>query len=199
MLSVPLGKKHSEMLARLPLTHTDEAVEAIAQEHGWQEEFMTISRANLPIAVTRLRPPAGNHEVPQMFRAQRATAEAAAVGATAAPAAPGVPAPAPLQFGNGPLPAVPPPRPIFRRHRPPAAPEAAPATVSKASPPVPASAASPVGPESEPVVAGPNLNGNGAANLNGNGVNLNGNGGANLDANGGTNLDGNGASDQWDQ
>lgn len=184
-----------EMLARLPLTPSDESVEAIAAELGWQEEFMTISRANLPIPVSRLRPPVGNHEVPQMFRAQRAVARAAAVPAAALPAhhpALRVPEAAPLEFGSGPLPAVPPPRPNLRRL--PAAPAAAPATVSKA--------ASPVEPGPGPVVASPNVNGN-DVNLNGNdgaaGASLSGNGGANLNGNaagtGGANLNGNGGPD----
>ena len=118
-----------EMLARLPLTPTDEAVEAIAREHGWQDEFMTISRANLPIQTTRLRPPVGNHEVPRMFRAQVAQRDGEVAGG----------APAARAFGsNAPLPAVPPPRPPRRAPAAAAPPAAAPATVSKASPPTPA-------------------------------------------------------------
>lgn len=131
-----------DMLARLPLTPTDETVEAIALEVGWQEEFMTVSRATLPIATSRLRPVVGNREVPRMFAAQRAVAETASV-----------PSPA-RGFGNGPLPPVPPPRPFRRVPQRNAAPAAAPETVSKAAPATPAATAAPApGLEVHPVDA----------------------------------------------
>ena len=63
-----------EMLARLPLSPCDEAVEVIAKEHGWDETFMTTSRASLPIAVTRLRPPVNNRQVPDMFAVSQSKA-----------------------------------------------------------------------------------------------------------------------------
>lgn len=66
------------MLGRLPLTPSDEAVEAIAQDHGWNDEFMVVCRANLPIQMSRLRPVPGNHEVPNMFRNQVSKASGAA-------------------------------------------------------------------------------------------------------------------------
>eukprot|EP00438_Fugacium_kawagutii_P003396 Skav225500 [mRNA] locus=scaffold1721:99299:106847:+ [translate_table: standard] len=131
------------MLARLPLTPSDEAVELIASEHGWQDEFMVVSRASLPIQSTRLRPPVGNHEVPNMFRQQM---ERQGSGNAPAPVAPPVPAPTPM------LP--PPPRPRAAALRTPvrngvATPDAVvttppPATVSKSPPPQPPVAGSPV-------------------------------------------------------
>ena len=119
-----------DLLARLPLTPTDEAVEAIALEIGWQEEFMTVSRATLPIATTRLRPVVGNREVPRMFAVQRSMENA------------GVPTPA-RGFGNGPLPPVPPPRQLRRVSQGNAAPAGGPETVSKAAPATPGATATP--------------------------------------------------------
>ena len=111
-----------DMLARLPLAPTDEAVEAIGLEVGWQEEFMTVSRATLPIANTRLRPVVGNREVPRMFAAQRSAAATA----------------------GGPP--VPPPRPFGRRLA--AAPAA---TVSKAAPATPVATSEPTSGQGRPV------------------------------------------------
>lgn len=131
-----------DMLARLPLAPTDEAVEAIGLEVGWQEEFMTVSRATLPIANTRLRPVVGNREVPRMFAAQRSAAATAGGPPTA-----DLPIPTPARgFGNGPLPPVPPPRPFGRRLA--AAPAA---TVSKAAPATPVATSEPTSGQGRPV------------------------------------------------
>ena len=164
-----------EQIARLPLTVCDEAVEAVARDNGWEDSFMVVSKANLPIQTTRLRPPVGNQEVPTMFRAQShrvaVAAEAKAGGAppAAALARPMV-ALAPLP---GP-PVIPPPRQNLTPVRSPAAvskspaaspppmanlvtPERAPATVSKSPPPEPAAPAvpAPAEPVAEAVAAPP--------------------------------------------
>ena len=78
-----------EMLARLPLSPCDDAVETIARELGWDDSFMTQSRANLPIATTRLRPPLNNRQVPEMFGAVASQSKAPPPRRPAGVAAPG--------------------------------------------------------------------------------------------------------------
>lgn len=108
-----------EMLARLPLSPCDEAVELIAKEHGWDETFMTTSRASLPIAVTRLRPPVNNRQVPEMFAASQSKAPPSRRPAGVAAPNHGGEAPpmAPPRVVPGPR-AVPPPPPNAAAVRP---------------------------------------------------------------------------------
>lgn len=98
------------LLGRLPLTPSDEAVEEIAVDLGWSDEFMNQARAPPPVKASA--PVPRSHDVAMMFRAQ-----AAPVAPAAAPPVPAV--------------RVPPP--------PAAVPKAAPAP-ARAPPAVPASA-----------------------------------------------------------
>ena len=132
-----------EMLARLPLSPCDEAVEVIAKEHGWDETFMTTSRASLPIAVTRLRPPVNNRQVPDMFAVSQSKAPPSRRPAGVAAPNHGGEAPpmAPPRVVPGPR-AVPPPPPNAAAVRPEAA------AMPEAQAPVPLPA--PVAAEQEP-------------------------------------------------
>ena len=98
-----------EMLARLPLSPCDDAVEVIAKEHRWDDTFMTTSRASLPIAMT-LRPPLNNRQVPEMFAAgqSRAPPSRRPAGVTAPDHGVEAPTMAPPRVVPGPR-AIPPP------------------------------------------------------------------------------------------
>lgn len=101
----------SEMLARLPLSPCDDAVEIIAKELGWDDSFMTQSRANLPISTTRLRPPLNNRQVPEMFAASQSKAPPPRPPAAVAAPGPGIEAqPVVAPRAAAPLRVVPGPR-----------------------------------------------------------------------------------------
>ena len=141
-----------EMLARLPLSPCDDAVETIARELGWDDSFMTQSRANLPIATTRLRPPLNNRQVPEMFGAVASQSKAPPPRRPAGVAAPGAgieaqPVVAPR--AAAPLRVVPGPR-----APPPNAAAARPAAAAMPEAPVPVPLPAPVAAEAPEEIAG---------------------------------------------